>query len=104
MYFIYTVSDSLLTTHPLPYVIVEDQNFALFNYVNELNGEMELVQEQIKEVCACMHAYVHACVCLCVCMQYLCLHMFVKCTFIVHTGTCMCVSHTCVSKGLHSYC
>ena len=29
---------------------VEDQNFALFNYVNELNGDIELVQEQIREV------------------------------------------------------
>ena len=46
--------DSLLTTHPPPCIIVEDQNFALFNYVNELNGEMEMVQEQIKEVCVCV--------------------------------------------------
>lgn len=30
--------------------IVEDQNFALFNYVNELNNEIEFVQEQIQEV------------------------------------------------------
>ena len=29
---------------------VEDQNFALFNYVNELTGDMELVQEQIAMV------------------------------------------------------
>ncbi len=29
---------------------VEDQNFALFNYVNELNGDIELAQEQIQEV------------------------------------------------------
>lgn len=29
---------------------VEDQNFALFNYVNELNNEIEFVQEQIQEV------------------------------------------------------
>ncbi len=29
---------------------VEDQNFALFNYVNELSGDIELVQEQIQEV------------------------------------------------------
>lgn len=28
---------------------MEDQNFALFNYVNELNGEMELLQEQIQQ-------------------------------------------------------
>lgn len=27
--------------------VVEDQNFALFNYVNELSGDMEQVQEQI---------------------------------------------------------
>ena len=31
---------------------VEDQNFALFNYVNELNNEIEFVQEQIQEVCS----------------------------------------------------
>ena len=29
---------------------MEDQNFALFNYVNELNGEMELLQEQIQQI------------------------------------------------------
>ena len=29
---------------------MEDQNFALFNYVNELNNEIEFVQEQIQEV------------------------------------------------------
>ncbi len=29
---------------------MEDQNFALFNYVNELNGEMELLQEQISQI------------------------------------------------------
>ncbi len=29
---------------------VEDQNFALFNYVNELNNEIEALQEQIAEV------------------------------------------------------
>ena len=29
---------------------VEDQNFALFNYVNELNGEIEIVQEQIQHI------------------------------------------------------
>lgn len=31
---------------------VEDQNFALFNYVNELNGEMEMLQEQIQQILA----------------------------------------------------
>ena len=31
-------------------ILVEDQNFALFNYVNELNGEMELLQEQIQQI------------------------------------------------------
>lgn len=29
---------------------VEDQNFALFNYVNELNGEIEMVLKQIEQV------------------------------------------------------
>ncbi|KAL5492038.1 hypothetical protein EMCRGX_G017427 [Ephydatia muelleri] len=32
------------------FIEVEDQNFALFNYVNELNGDIELVQEQIQEI------------------------------------------------------
>ena len=31
-------------------IIVEDQNFALFNYVNELNGEIEMVLKQIEQV------------------------------------------------------
>lgn len=30
--------------------IVEDQNFALFNYVNELNGEIEMIQEAIQQI------------------------------------------------------
>ena len=29
---------------------VEDQNFALFNYVNELNGEIEMILKQIEQV------------------------------------------------------
>ena len=28
-------------------ILVEDENFALFNYVNELSGNMELIQEAI---------------------------------------------------------
>ena len=28
----------------------EDKNFALFNYVNEQNNEIEMLQEQIQEV------------------------------------------------------
>lgn len=32
------------------FIEVEDKNFALFNYVNELNGEMELLQEQIQQI------------------------------------------------------
>lgn len=31
------------------FIEVEDKNFALFNYVNELNNEIELLQEQISE-------------------------------------------------------
>jgi len=31
------------------FIEVEDKNFALFNYVNELNNEIELLQEQINE-------------------------------------------------------
>jgi len=32
------------------FIEVEDQNFALFNYVNELNGDIELTQEQIQQI------------------------------------------------------
>ena len=31
-------------------IIVEDENFALFNYVNELSGSIELIQENISEL------------------------------------------------------
>ena len=30
--------------------LVEDKNFALFNYVNELNNQSELLQEQISDI------------------------------------------------------
>lgn len=36
--------------HVLSTATVEDQNFALFNYVNELNGEIEMVLKQIEQV------------------------------------------------------
>ena len=32
------------------FVECEDKNFALFNYVNEQNNDMELLSEQIQEV------------------------------------------------------
>jgi hypothetical protein len=32
------------------FIEVEDRNFALFNYVNEQNNQIELLQEQIQEV------------------------------------------------------
>ena len=32
------------------FIETEDKNFALFNYVNELNNELEAVQEQIEEI------------------------------------------------------
>ena len=32
------------------FIETEDKNFALFNYVNELNNELEVVQEQIDSV------------------------------------------------------
>jgi chromosome segregation ATPase len=38
--------DELVTT----FINAEDQNFALFNYVNELNGECEKLEEQISEI------------------------------------------------------
>ena len=36
---------------------VEDQNFALFNYVNELNGEIEMVLKQIEQVSNTLHTH-----------------------------------------------
>ena len=36
---------------------VEDQNFALFNFVNELNAEIEIVQDQIHQVNTQLHVY-----------------------------------------------
>jgi len=38
--------DELVTT----FINAEDQNFALFNYVNELNGECEKLEEQIADI------------------------------------------------------
>lgn len=35
------------------FIAVEDRNFALFNYVNEQNNEIERLTEQITEVRAC---------------------------------------------------
>ncbi|XP_078682326.1 coiled-coil domain-containing protein 63-like isoform X2 [Branchiostoma floridae x Branchiostoma belcheri] len=32
------------------FIATEDKNFALFNYVNELNNEVELLQDQIQEI------------------------------------------------------
>ncbi len=32
------------------FIEVEDKNFALFNYVNELNNDVEILQEQISMV------------------------------------------------------
>ena len=32
------------------FINAEDQNFALFNYVNELNGECEKLEEQIADI------------------------------------------------------
>lgn len=32
------------------FIKTEDENFALFNYVNEMNNELEQVQEQIEAV------------------------------------------------------
>lgn len=31
-------------------ILVEDRNFALFNYVNELNNQIEVLQEEISDV------------------------------------------------------
>jgi chromosome segregation ATPase len=38
--------DELVTT----FINAEDQNFALFNYVNELNGECDKLEEQISDI------------------------------------------------------
>lgn len=32
------------------FCLVEDKNFALFNYVNELNNQIEILQDQIDDV------------------------------------------------------
>lgn len=32
------------------FIETEDKNFALFNYVNQLNNEIEMMQEQIADV------------------------------------------------------
>ncbi len=32
------------------FYLVEDKNFALFNYVNELNNQIEILQEQIADI------------------------------------------------------
>ena len=32
------------------FIEVEDRNFALFNFVNEQNNEIEMLQEQIQDV------------------------------------------------------
>jgi coiled-coil domain-containing protein 63/114 len=38
--------DELVNT----FIEAEDQNFSLFNYVNELNSEVEKLEEQIAEI------------------------------------------------------
>lgn len=45
--------DELVTT----FINAEDQNFALFNYVNELNGECEKLEEQISDIKAEIEKY-----------------------------------------------
>jgi len=45
--YIYIANTSLIL---LLLFIVEDQNFALFNYVNEMNGEIEMIQEAIQQI------------------------------------------------------
>jgi len=45
--------DELVTT----FINAEDQNFALFNYVNELNGECEKLEEQIADIKAEIEKY-----------------------------------------------
>ena len=41
----------------------EDANFSLFNYVNEVNAEVEKLEEQIAEikVCCVLHAVLACC-------------------------------------------
>ena len=34
------------------FIEVEDQNFSLFNYVNELNNEIEMLQEKACRIAA----------------------------------------------------
>lgn len=37
------------------FIEVEDRNFALFNYVNEQNNELEILQDQIQDVSKNIH-------------------------------------------------
>ena len=46
----YTCGFYIHCNYVLLFSAVEDQNFALFNYVNELNGEIEMVLKQIEQV------------------------------------------------------
>ncbi|CAF4456060.1 unnamed protein product [Rotaria socialis] len=39
------------------FIEVEDKNFALFNYVNELNNQIEILQEQIAEIKKEIHRF-----------------------------------------------
>ena len=43
-------NDQHRRTKPILFVLVEDKNFALFNYVNELNNQIETLQEQISDI------------------------------------------------------
>ena len=39
------------------FIEVEDRNFALFNYVNEQNNQIEMLQEASQEVCIYLHDF-----------------------------------------------
>jgi coiled-coil domain-containing protein 63/114 len=39
------------------FILVENKNYALFNYVNELNNQVELLQEQINQINADMRQF-----------------------------------------------
>jgi len=41
------------------FIEVEDKNFALFNFVNEQNNEIEQLNEDIEEVSFCVSSLCH---------------------------------------------
>lgn len=54
------------------FIEVEDENFALFNFVSDQNNRIEFLQDEIDEVqqirtCDCFNSTLHASLSLCIC-------------------------------------